>query len=129
MSRVENAPHLCYPSLMSTARIDPATEHAVRLFLARIAGAWPVTGARLYGSRARGDFDADSDADVAVFLKGARGERSKAVIEMAGIAFEVMLETNILVSPMPLWEEEWAKPEAWSNPRLLENIEREGIVL
>jgi predicted nucleotidyltransferase len=29
----------------------------------------------LYGSRARGDHRPDSDADVAVILKGARGDR------------------------------------------------------
>ena len=114
---------------MTTICIDPETEHAVREFLARISSHYDVVGAILYGSRARGDHDRDSDADVAVLLKGARGERSKAVIDMAGHAFDVMLDTNILVSAMPLWEDEWTKPEAWSNPRLLENIAREGIAL
>ena len=109
-----------------------ATEHAVRLFLVRNAGAYAITGARLYGSRARGDFDGDSDADVAVFLKGARGERSAlqpTKLAMADIVFDVMLETKILVSPLPVWEEEWTHKEHYSNPRLLENIAREGMLL
>ena len=53
-------------------RIDPDTERAVQLFLARIEASYALVGARLYGSRARGDHDAHSDADVAVFLQGVR---------------------------------------------------------
>jgi hypothetical protein len=38
-------------------------------------------------------------------------------------------ETGIRIQPLPIWEEEWAHPEAYSNPRLLQNIEREGVRL
>ena len=40
-----------------------------------------------------------------------------------------LLDTEILVSPLPIWEEEWAHPEAYSNPRLLKNIQRDGLAL
>ena len=113
-------------------RIDPDTEHAVRLFLARIAGSYALAGARLYGSRARGDHDAQSDADVAVFLRGARTTPSQLLrtkLAMADIAFDVMLETNILISPMPIWDEEWANPHVYSNPHLLDDIAVEGVAL
>jgi hypothetical protein len=46
---------------------------------------------------------------------------------MAGIAFDVLLDTEILVAPLPIWEQDWLRPEGYSNPRLLENIQREGI--
>ncbi len=52
-----------------------------------------------------------------------------AGIAMAGVAFDVLLETDILVSPLPIWEDERAHPDTTSNPRLLENIRREGIAL
>jgi hypothetical protein len=52
-----------------------------------------------------------------------------AGVDMAGVAFDVLLETDILVSPLPIWEDEWAHPETASNPRLLENIRREGVAL
>ena len=52
-----------------------------------------------------------------------------AGVEMAGVAFDVLLETEILVSPLPIWEDEWEHPEIASNPRLLENIRREGVAL
>jgi predicted nucleotidyltransferase len=111
------------------SRIDPHTERAVRNFLGRIASRYPLAGARLYGSRARGDAGRYSDADVAVFLKGPRGDLMDTGVEMAGVAFDVLLETDILVSPLPIWEEEWEHPETYSNPRLLENIRREGVAL
>ena len=49
--------------------------------------------------------------------------------ELAGIAFDVMLETGILVSPLPLWEDELRHPERFSNPALIANIKREGLRL
>jgi hypothetical protein len=109
--------------------IDPKTERAIRVFLERMAGRYAVAGARLYGSRARGDSDKTSDADLAVFLKGPRGDAMAAGVDMTGVAFNVLLETDVLVSPLPIWQDEWAHPETYSNPRLLENIRREGVAL
>jgi len=48
---------------------------------------------------------------------------------MAGIAFDVMLETGVLIDPLPLWEDEWTHPERFSNPALIDNIRRDGIPL
>lgn len=51
-------------------RIDPHTAAAVREFLAHIGDRYDVAEAILYGSRARGTHSPDSDADVAVLLRG-----------------------------------------------------------
>ena len=48
---------------------------------------------------------------------------------MAGIAFDVMLETGILVQALPLWEGELRHPERFSNSALIHNIKREGVRL
>lgn len=40
-----------------------------------------------------------------------------------------MLETGIRVQPLPIWEDEWAHPENYSNPALLRNIAREEVRL
>ena len=109
--------------------IDARTEHAVRVFLERISRRYVVTGARLYGSRARAMHRSDSDADLAVFLRGPQGRALAVAFDMAGTAFDVMLETEILVSPLPLWQEEWEHPETYSNPALLEAIRRDGVDL
>jgi len=108
-------------------RIDPDTERAVRIFLDRLPGNYVVARAILFGSRARHDFRPDSDADLAILLRGAPGKFIDAKLDMAGLAFDVLLDTGVLVQALPIWQEEWDHKSAYSNPRLLENIEREGI--
>lgn len=107
--------------------VDSDTERAVRAFSEGISDRYPVIGARLYGSRARADHALDSDADVAVLLKGPRRDPLAVGVEMAGVAF--LLDTDIWVSPLPIWEDDWRHPETFSNPHLLENIRRDGIEL
>lgn len=109
--------------------IDPATERAVRLFLEQVGASYDVAGAYLYGSRARRTHRPDSDADVAVLLRGEHRRFLTTKLAMADIAFDVLLETGIDISPLPVWMDEWEHPETWSNPRLLENIAHEGIRL
>lgn len=109
--------------------LDPATETAARTFLAQVARQYDVAGAYLFGSRARGDATQDSDADLAILLPGRPGKRMDEAMKMADIAFDVMLETGILIEALPLWESEWEHPETFGNPILIENIRREGVRL
>jgi len=109
--------------------LDPDTERAARAFLAKAARQYDVAGAILFGSRARGDFRSGSDADVAVLLRGAPGEFVPTKLAMADLAYDVLLETGIRIQPLPVWEDEWAHPETYSNPRLLHNIQLEGVRL
>ena len=108
---------------------DAATERALRLFLDRISANYDMAGAILFGSRARQSHRPDSDADVAILLRGEHQRFLSTKLAMADIAFDVLLETGINISPLPVWLDEWEHPETWSNPRLLENIEKEGIRL
>jgi len=109
--------------------IDLETRRAVRVFMEKASGRYDLVGAILFGSRARRNHRPDSDADIVVQLHGAHGDRVDAAIAMAGIAFDVLLETGILVEALPLWEDEWEHPERFNNPFLIENIRREGIRL
>ena len=113
----------------ASAALDVDTERAARAFMQRIAGKFPAIAGIVFGSRARGAHKPDSDADLAVILTGDRGNRYEVSREMAGIAFDVMLETGILVQAVPLWEGEMQRPERFSNPALIENIKREGVRL
>jgi uncharacterized protein len=99
----------------------------VDMFLARIAGNYPVAAAWLYGSRARGDAREDSDADLAVILNGPKQRTGPVAVEMAGPAFDVMMETGLLVSPLPIWQEDWIDPSKHGNPWLIGNIKRDGV--
>ena len=109
--------------------VNAATTRAVHAFLRQIAGRYPVREVLLFGSRARGTHHADSDADLAVVLAGESGARSRISGEMAEIAFDVLMETDILVQAVPLWEGELRQPERFSNPALLANIRRDGLRL
>jgi predicted nucleotidyltransferase len=110
-------------------RIDNNTEKAIRRFLTLIEDRYDIAGAILYGSRARGTHDQDSDADVAVLLKEEHRRFMTVKLDMVDTAFDVMLETGIIVSPYPILLEEWEHPENHSNPALLYAITREGVRL
>lgn len=109
--------------------IDQETENAVRRFLVLIAPQYDTAGAIVYGSRARGTHRPDSDADVAVLLRGEHQRILKTTLTMADAAFDVLLDTGINITPLPVWLDEWEHPENHSNPALLENIAKEGVRL
>ena len=113
----------------SASQLDDDTRRATKSFLERTSADFDVIGAFLFGSRARRSFYPDSDADVAVLLSGATGPFVQTKLAMADIAYDVLLETGIRIQAFPIWEEEWKHPECYSNPRLLENIAREGVTL
>ena len=102
-------------------------ESAAKRFIDRLRARYEVAGALLYGSRARGDADDLSDLDLAVLLGGPPGNRADAALDMAGIAFDLMLDTGILVDPLPIWLEEWRHTDGFANPGLIEMIQRDGI--
>ncbi len=85
--------------------------------------------AYLFGSRARRQENAGSDVDVAIVLGGLRGDFLAAKLAMADVAYDVMLETGVLIQPLPLWQQEWDHPDAHPNPRLVRNIRRDGVPL
>lgn len=115
--------------MASLADLDFKTERAARNFVGKLAGRYDLAGAILFGSRARKSHRMDSDADIAVLLHGHPGKFIATKLAMADIAYDVLLETGIRIQPLPIWEEEWEHPETYSNPRLLHNIERDGIRL
>jgi uncharacterized protein len=112
-----------------TPQVDPETAHALRLFAERAGHRYDVLDAVLFGSRARADHRPDSDADLALLLRGERGHRIDVAVQLADLAFDVMLETGILIEAIPFWEDEWTHPEGFANPALIENIRREGVRL
>ncbi len=109
--------------------LDQETAEAVRRFLDLVASRYDTAGAVVYGSRARGNHRPDSDADVAIILRGEHQRFLTTKLVMTDLAFDVMLETGILISPLPVWLDEWENPEHYANPALLRNIERDGIRL
>lgn len=98
-------------------------------FRERLADDYDVIGLVLYGSRARGDYHSESDVDVAVILQGEPGDFVETKLELAGRAFDVLVQTGVRIQPFPIWEPECREPTKYSNPDLLANIAREGLII
>ena len=98
-------------------------------FQEKLRDRYDVAQMIMFGSRARGDHGPDSDLDLAVVLHGRRGDFIDTKLDMAGIAFDVMMETGVLVQPFPLWDGDLAHPELFTNSALIRKIAEEGIRL
>lgn len=82
-------------------------------------------GMVLFGSRARGDYQSDSDADVAIFLADLNDPVGEQM-ELAGDAYAVFLESDILVQPW-VFGGTPEHPDRNRANHLLNAIETEGI--
>lgn len=108
-------------------RLDPKTEMAVRAFLARIPAELKIEKAIVFGSRARGDNRADSDADLALIFE--RGSEWAMVDLLGGLSFDILMDTGVLIQPVPISTLDWTHPERFPRPGFLRNVAREGIAV
>lgn len=112
---------------MFMRRLDPQTEKAVRTFLERVPPELKIEKAIVFGSRARGDNRPDSDADLALVLE--RGKDWSVLDLLAGLAFDVMMDTGILIQPVPISTFDWTHPEGFPRPGFLRNVVKDGIAV
>ncbi len=109
---------------------EQAVAHRVAsAFLRKLSDTYDVAEIIMFGSRARGDHRPDSDLDLAIVLNGPRGDFIDTKLDMAGIAFDVLMETGVLVQPFPIWIGDLAHPERFANPALVHKIADDGIRL
>ena len=87
---------------MIAFHIPGNTLTAIRIFAQRVAQAYPMQKAILFGSRARGTEHDESDADVTTILKGAAGPIIKTKMAMNDIAYDILLNTGIRIQPAHL---------------------------
>ncbi|MGQ9570295.1 MAG: nucleotidyltransferase domain-containing protein [Thermodesulfovibrionales bacterium] len=79
----------------------------------------------LYGSRAKGDYDQESDIDIAIVVKGLSRElKNQILYEVAGIEFEYLTPLSTFI----LSEDEFEHLKRRER-RIALDIEREGIPL
>jgi predicted nucleotidyltransferase len=112
-----------------TPHVDISTLLAAKQFARAVARTYDISEVFLFGSRARGTAHEESDADVAVLLRGASAPFVATKLAMDDIAYDVLLDTGIRIQPLPIWEDEWAHRSAYTNPQLLSNIARDGVKL
>ncbi len=87
-------------------------------------------GLYLFGSRARGDAEPDSDVDVAVLLKGRLPERPFGITrEILEDTYDLLLETGLDIQPWPLEEGSLDEPEEHPYPAVSRAVRREGIAI
>ena len=114
---------------MKNSVLDSYILDATQAFKDKLSTHYLTNQTILFGSRARNTQHDQSDADIAVLLSGNSGKFLDTKFFMDDLAYEVLLETGVRIQPLPIWQLEWENPAIYSNPQLILNIKKEGILL
>lgn len=106
-------------------------QNALSRFGEIVSNEWEVDFVLLFGSQARGDAMPESDIDVAVVFSGNSLDFDYWTVrtKLSDIAYDILLEIGEIISPLPLWRNQWDDPSLHTNPALVANIHRDGIFL
>ena len=80
----------------------PQDDPVLKRFRAAVAEIYGdrIERAMLYGSRARGEAKADSDYDIAVFIKDA-GSFADDSARLASVSTDILIDTGAVISATP----------------------------
>ncbi|HDZ61560.1 MAG TPA: nucleotidyltransferase domain-containing protein [Nitrospirae bacterium] len=78
---------------------------------------------RLFGSRARGEGDEESDLDVFIVIPQIDWELEKKIY---GLSFDISLEHGVLISPILYSQKDIENPVIMISP-LYKTVQREGM--
>jgi uncharacterized protein len=81
----------------------------------------------LFGSRARGDHEPDSDIDVAVILDQEMPRPFDAKCQLLDDTYELMLETGYYIQPWALEKGALESPDAHPSPKISRAVLRDGL--
>jgi predicted nucleotidyltransferase len=100
---------------------------AVAEFVTRVRAALGqnLLDVRLFGSRARGDCQPDSDIDIALVVEGDRRQAEDVAID---IAFDVNVASDLYISPRVI-ERHVLEHPVWRTTGFVRALQREGVVL
>jgi antitoxin ChpS len=85
-----------------------------------------LRGVYLFGSRARGDHTAESDADVAVILADGDWTYWDEKMRLADLEYDTIIATGAEPQGWPVRESEWLNPERHRNPELVRAMQRDA---
>ncbi|MBL7063020.1 MAG: nucleotidyltransferase domain-containing protein [Anaerolineae bacterium] len=100
---------------------------AIEAFLKRVRRAYPqrVKQMRLFGSKARGDSNADSDIDILLVVDEEDWRFRHAI---SNVAADVSLAYDVLVEPRVIGQARWDEMRR-HRFALYENVQAEGVGL
>ena len=97
-----------------------------------VAAARAHYGARLhdilvFGSRARGDNDDDSDIDLAIIFEDSNWDYWSRKFELLDMGWEAYIEANLDIEPWPVTKIAWDHPDSHRNPRFIRAIQKDAV--
>lgn len=106
--------------------MDAKDQEILRRFKQSLAGRIRLSEVILFGSRARGDAEPDSDMDVLVVLDEPVSKQSRKIV--SDYAWELGFEAGIVVVPVVVSRDNWEHgPEQAS--LLAKAVREEGVLI
>jgi predicted nucleotidyltransferase len=112
--------------------LRPRTEEEVRRALTRFAQdarrhyGSRLKGLYLFGSRARGDHEPDSDADVAVVLEDGPWKYRDERRALSDLTYDRLIDDGVEIQTIPIAASEWTDPRRHHNPSLVCSMKRDA---
>ncbi|HEY0834086.1 MAG TPA: nucleotidyltransferase domain-containing protein [Azospirillum sp.] len=117
------------PDTIAGKSPDPLALDVVRELKARLRRRFGdrLVAVYLFGSRARGDHRPDSDADVAVFLRGDLPDPFDAEKAIVEDGYDLLLERGLYIQPWAFEERVLSNPDQARLAGLQRSVLTEGV--
>lgn len=118
------------PASSSFRHLSTRESEAVCKFITHLESRYPqfLKQVILYGSRARGDFQSNSDIDLLIVVRGIGARFLSLRKEIASLTHDFSFAKDVPLQTLTLSKEEWGQP-SFKSFLLVEKIKREGILL